>query len=175
MSQIRFYTKSAAYFEFSNFYEGAPFESDGVYWPTVEHYFQAIKFDNPEYRELIRSANTPNKAFILGSQKKRGGYAAHWTLNKQDARLLNDLIDQHAHVQIRADWDAHRITAMEKALLAKFSQNRTLRSVLLETGDVEIVEDSPRDWFWGCGKDGKGENMLGKLLMKVRSHLSGKN
>lgn len=37
---ICFYSRSGAYSEFSNF---APFgfEADGVFWPTMEHYFQA--------------------------------------------------------------------------------------------------------------------------------------
>lgn len=45
-----------------------------------------------------------------------------------------------------------------------------------ETGDKEagtednlLVEDSPRDWYWGVGKDGKGKNMLGILLTKLRA------
>lgn len=37
--------------------------------------------------------------------------------------------------------------------------------------DREIVEDSPIDSYWGCGADGLGKNMLGKLLMKLREEL----
>jgi hypothetical protein len=33
---------------------------------------------NAEYRELIQQADTPNKAFILAQQKKKGGYASKW-------------------------------------------------------------------------------------------------
>src|SRR5262245_34272403 len=65
---IRFYSKIAAYHELSNF---APFgfEADGVYWPTVEHDFQAQKFPgavSAAYREKIRAAKTPKEAKALG-------------------------------------------------------------------------------------------------------------
>lgn len=170
-SDIRFYEKKDPYYEFSNFYEKAPFTIDGKTWPTTEHYFQAAKFDNPEYVELIRTASTPNKAFILGGQKKKGGYAGKWPLNKKDTRTLNEVIDDYAHLKIRSDWDTVKLVEMEKALFAKFSQNAGLKKLLLGTGDAIIIEDSPRDSYWGIGKDGKGQNMLGKLLMKVRASL----
>jgi predicted NAD-dependent protein-ADP-ribosyltransferase YbiA (DUF1768 family) len=57
------------------------------------------------------------------------------------------------------------------ALLYKFTQHHELKQLLLETEDTEIIEDSPVDWYWGCGKDGSGKNMLGILLMKLRENL----
>jgi len=33
------------------------------------------------------------------------------------------------------------------------------------------MENSPTDYYWGCGKDGTGRNELGKILMKIRSKL----
>lgn len=35
-----------------------------------------------------------------------------------------------------------------------------------------IVEKSTNDYNWGCGKDGSGKNMLGRILMDVRELLS---
>ena len=43
--------------------------------------------------------------------------------------------------------------------------------MLIKTGDRKLVEHSPRDSYWGDGPDGKGLNMLGKLLMRVREWL----
>jgi hypothetical protein len=43
--------------------------------------------------------------------------------------------------------------------------------VLLGTGDEELVENAPGDYYWGCGADGSGRNMLGRILMEVRSGL----
>ena len=58
-----------------------------------------------------------------------------------------------------------------EALAHKFYAYSELRKLLLSTGDREIIEDSPLDSYWGCGKDGKGGNMLGKLLTRVRTEI----
>ncbi len=50
-------------------------------------------------------------------------------------------------------------------------QTFDLRAELLGTGDGELVENAPRDYYWGCGRDGSGRNMLGKILMEVRESL----
>ena len=128
-----------------------------------------MKFDgiSPEYLEIIRSANTPNKAFILGGQKKKYGFATKWTINPNDKRTLNEVIDAFP-IKIRADWDKVKLDIMRKALKAKFEAHLFLRKMLIETGDAILVEDSARDNFWGIGKDGKGNNYLGLLLMEYR-------
>ncbi len=36
-------------------------------WPTVEHYFNAMKFTNSQYQEKILRAPTPAKAKKLGA------------------------------------------------------------------------------------------------------------
>ena len=44
-----------------------------------------------------------------------------------------------------------------------------IRQILLDTLDAEIIEDSPVDYFWGCGIDRTGTNHLGRILMQVRA------
>ena len=61
---------------------------------------------------------------------------------------------------------------MRKAVLAKFKQNEEIKKILLSTGDEIIVENTTNDHYWGCGKDGSGKNMLGKILVEVREKLS---
>lgn len=174
MAQIKFYDPKNPYYEFSNFFE-APFVLDGQTWLTTEHYFQAAKFPNhPEYVEIIRKCSTPGKCFMLAQQKCKGGYAAKWMVDpaKGDRRVINQVIrDFKDTVAIRPDWDEIRLQVMKHCLLAKFTQNAKLKDLLLATGDAEIIEDSPRDSFWGIGKNGDGSNWLGRLLMEVRSEL----
>ena len=65
--------------------------------------------------------------------------------------------------------------------LAKFSSIKECRKALLQTGERELVEASPRDATWGIGFNAKtavrvsrdkwGQNLLGKVLMRVRSAL----
>ncbi|KIJ60140.1 hypothetical protein HYDPIDRAFT_32561 [Hydnomerulius pinastri MD-312] len=72
---------------------------------------------------------------------------------------------------VRPDWAQVHVEKMEIALKLKFTQHSNLKKLLLDTGDAELVEDSPRDWFWGIGADGTGSNELGKALMRLRHEL----
>ena len=79
----------------------------------------------------------------------------------------------------QSHWDSYKRNIVYFGNLLKFSQNSDLRQFLKETGDLIIVEASPWDNVWGCGTDledkdtydpekWKGENLLGKALMKAR-------
>lgn len=70
-------------------------------------------------------------------------------------------------LKLREDWDEVKVPYMLRALRAKFSQNPDLRLQLLATGNNTLHEDNPSDLYWGK----RGNDMLGKLLMKVRSEL----
>ena len=175
---ILFYEPKQPYYEFSNFYNHKLL-LDGYEWTCVEHYFQASKFYIPSseqhmnYFKIIQLADSPTKIFMLGRQQKKGGYAVKWVVNKKLMnRLVNDVIDENKNLEIRPDWNDVRIHIMETALKQKFIQNKQLLELLINTGSKIIVENSPRDNFWGIGKDGKGQNNLGKLLMKLRTQFS---
>lgn len=62
---------------------------------------------------------------------------------------------------------------MRKAVIAKFPQNEDIKEILLQTGNEKIIEATTDDYYWGCGTDGTGKNMLGKILMEVRQLLRG--
>lgn len=75
-------------------------------------------------------------------------------------------------IKLRADWESVKLSIMEELLRTKFS-NVILRNKLMDTGKAELVEGNYwHDNCWGsctCVKCGnKGENHLGKLLMKLR-------
>jgi ribA/ribD-fused uncharacterized protein len=141
---IYFYSKTTEYFELSNFSPHG-FQLDGVYWPTVEHYFQAQKFPaQPAYQEQIRRARSPKEAKALGRSRK---------------------------VALRPDWEEVRDDVMRRALRSKFLAHPELAALLLETGERALVENSPSDYYWGCGRTGTGQNRLGSLLMELRSVL----
>ena len=73
---------------------------------------------------------------------------------------------------LRLDWEQVKDSIMRKAVLAKFSQNEEIKKLLLSTGKEIIIEKTFNDYYWGCGKDGSGKNMLGIILMEVREKLS---
>lgn len=75
-------------------------------------------------------------------------------------------------VTLRPDWAEVRLGVMERLVRQKFRRPE-LRELLLATGEAELVEGNHwNDTFWGVCK-GKGENHLGRILMKVRAELAG--
>ena len=75
-------------------------------------------------------------------------------------------------VQLRSDWESVKVDIMYEICKAKFTQNPELTEKLLATGDEELIEGN--DWgdmIWGQ-VNGKGQNNLGKILMRIRSELA---
>lgn len=116
-------------------------------YATVEHYFQAMKARTTKDHDNIRLQQTPGMAKHAGRT-----------------------------VEIREDWDNVKIAIMHEALEAKFNIP-ILRQMLINTQHRTIVEGNKwHDNYWGdcycerC-KDIKGTNVLGLLLMTIRSKL----
>lgn len=179
---IKFYSPDQPYYEFSNFYgtknsKDYKLYIDGQYWPSTEHYYQANKFmgknatqDSIEYAQLIATADTPNKAYILAKQKLVGGYASKWNHSKKIQKTLNELIKlSHAKgIKMRSDWDQVKDEVMIRANQAKYQQNPKLKQLLISTGNSQLIEHTKRDKYWGDGGDGSGLNKLGQILMQIR-------
>jgi len=79
-------------------------------------------------------------------------------------------------------WSEYREGAMYNAIINKFRSNDKLKQQLLDTGDKILVEGTPMDPIWGVmikwdddrildEKNWKGQNLLGKVLMRVRNDL----
>ncbi len=155
-NKILFYSRDREKYGFmSNFYPST-IELDDQLWPDVEHYYIAMKNEDPEYRQQILNAATPGKAKRLGDSRP----------NASKKSLFNG-----GKYQLRQDWDKIKLEVMHRAILAKFTQNKELGRSLKATGDAELIEDSPTDYFWGAGADNTGQNWLGKILMQVRSEI----
>ena len=76
---------------------------------------------------------------------------------------------------LREDWNEVKDDIMRRAVLRKFESNADIREILLNTGNEELIEQTTDDYYWGCGTDGTGKNMLGKILMEVREQLRARN
>jgi len=73
-------------------------------------------------------------------------------------------------VILRPDWHEVRLPIMREILRSKFSDPK-LRSLLVSTGNKELIETNAwKDTFWGVYQ-GVGENHLGKLLMEIRREI----
>ncbi len=160
-NKILFFQRNREHFGFLSNFADAPFELNGQIWPTVEHYYQAQKSFNEQYRETVRSATTPGQA------KRQGDHYADKPNKYRKQSLFRDNADL-----LREDWsDDLKLATMERALREKFTQNADIGRKLVGTADADLIEDSTRDYFWGIGEDGSGANHLGRLLMKIRSEL----
>lgn len=143
MNTIKFYKVGDPYGEFSNF-SPYGFLLEGEYWPTSEHYFQAQKFENESLQEKIRLMDSPMKAAVEGRNRKN---------------------------ILRKDWEDIKDSVMYKAVYLKFSQNKEIATLLLSTGESELIEHTTNDDYWADGGDGHGKNKLGIILMSVREAL----
>jgi N-glycosidase YbiA len=142
---ILFYgTKEIPYGCFSNF-SAHPFTLDNQQWRTTEHYFQAMKF-HPHWEHItaIRNMPSPMQAAKAGRSRAR---------------------------PLREDWETVKADIMRRAVLAKFEQHPEIAKVLLETLEEELIENTTKDHYWGCGSSGTGKNMLGIILMETRTIL----
>lgn len=141
---IKFYRVSQEFGFFSNF-SAHPISLKCKLWPTSEHYFQAQKFVGSEFEEQVRLAASPKEAAAIGRDRS---------------------------LPLRKDWEEVKDNIMFEAVLAKFRQHDDLRAALLATGSALLIEHTEKDSYWGDGGDGSGKNMLGIILMRVRSVLS---
>ncbi len=141
-SYINFYERE--FYPLSNF-SAFKLRMAGITFDTAEAAYHWRKF--PSYRAI--------QVAIIGAD------SAH------DAFKLAEMWREHR----RADWDQVKVEFMLEILRLKVEQHEYVRRKLLETGDLELIECSWRDDFWGWGAKKDGKNMLGKLWMQVRGEL----
>ena len=104
-------------------------------------------------------------------------YQAQKTLDKEERLRISKYDPETAKQEgrkltLRDDWDNVKLKVMYEICMIKFTTYPDLKRRLLETGNEELVEGN--DWgdtYWGVC-DGKGENHLGKILMRIRSELT---
>ncbi len=122
-----------------------PVEIWGEIFSTAEHAYQASRIKTGPQRDAVRNASSPLDSWREGQKYK----------NDPDLQLEE------------FDKDA----VMEEIFRAKITQHPDIAEVLKESGTRELLKVHDTDYYWGTGKDGSGENIMGKLWMKLRSEL----
>lgn len=113
--------------------------------------YNGIMYDNAE--AAYQAQKQPEKAEMFkninGSKAKKDGAA----------------------LTLRPDWDLVKDQIMYEIVKEKFTRNIYLGARLISTGDIPIIEGNYwNDTYWGVCK-GKGQNKLGKIIMRVRDEL----
>jgi ribA/ribD-fused uncharacterized protein len=118
----------------------------GKLWQTSEHAYQAAHFFDTatELADTIHEARSAHDAFRLA---------------KANA------------VKAPENWEEIKEGIMLDICRHKLVQHEYVKEKLLQTGAATIVEDSPKDSYWGWGPDRKGRNALGKVWMQLRAEL----
>ena len=141
---VEFYKEFGELGYLANYSNHGFYDTRGIYYPTVEHYYQSHKFADEETINSILKAATPKEASNIGRDRK-------------NIRI------PHFHKK--------KIDVMHDGVYLKFSQNKDIRSKLIETRNQEIQEMSVKESFWGVGPNLDGENHIGKILMQVRDEV----
>lgn len=130
---------------FSNFSSFAV-KWKGRLWPTSEHAYQAAHFFKtaPKLAEKIYKSRSAHEAYKIA--KANAG-------------------------QSPKNWDEIKVKIMEEIVRCKLKQNPYVMHKLMQTGKRKIVEDSPKDDFWGWGERKNGRNELGKVWMRLRDEI----
>jgi len=144
---IGFYPRE--FYVFDNFSSFAV-DYKGRHYTTSEHAYQASKFweTAPKLAMQIATARSSHEAYQI----------AKGNADKQPA-----------------NWDDIKVGIMEEILREKVAQNPYVMKKLRQAKEIglDIIEDSPKDDFWGWGKNRDGRNELGKIWMKLRDELDG--
>jgi type I restriction enzyme S subunit len=147
-----FLKTTEAYGGLSNMAGGFPLRVNGIRIFSAEALYQACRFPHlPEIQRLILGEASPMTAKMRTRPYRK---------------------------ESRPDWDRVRVRIMRWCLRVKLAQNwKRFGDLLLETGDLPIVEESRKDDFWGAHPMDRqtlvGMNVLGRLLMELREELKG--
>jgi ribA/ribD-fused uncharacterized protein len=147
-NEINFYRASEKpYGAFSNLFR-REIEFEGERFPTSEHAYQAGKPRKTAVREWLMQAPSPS----LLAMAAHGLY--YW--------------------DVVPGWSKTKFDRMRRVLRAKFEQHADLKELLLSTQNARLVEsatvDNEVNRLWG-EVNGVGKNMLGVMLMDLRSEL----
>lgn len=128
-------------YRFLSNFYDCPVYYEGLLYPSSENAYQASKLDDPYQRHQFLDYPS-NVAKRVGNGIKAS--------------------DEHKRLKIEI---------MFLINFDKFHRNPELKEKLLKTGNLYLEETNVwKDDFWGV-YNGKGDNNLGKVLMKVRDAL----
>jgi ribA/ribD-fused uncharacterized protein len=118
-----------------------------------------------------------NKALLMDDKE-----TAKKILSTHDPKLIKKYGREVKNFDFEK-WDKNKYKIVLNGNYLKFSQNDKIKKILLDTGNNLIAEAASYDNIWGIGLNEhdalntpinkwSGQNLLGKVLMEVRSMLN---
>lgn len=139
-------------------------------WFLSDFTIDGVKFTSMEQYMMYSKAVCFNDKVI-----------AEQILNTQDVAHIKELgrgvLGYNENI-----WNGMRQIIIYEGLLAKFTQNDSIREQLKSTGNAILAECAVRDCIWGIGlamdnpkrldiRQWRGQNLLGYALMMVRNRV----
>ena len=129
-----------------------------------------------EYFFLSNFYAVPVKYRGLTYLNSEAAFQAQKCINPRDKIAFTNLNPSEAKrkgrsIQLVDGWEQVKVSIMTEIVQAKFEQNKDIAQKLIATGDAYLEEGNNwGDRTWGT-VNGQGTNLLGHILMKVRTHL----
>lgn len=131
----------------------APFELDGHKWNTVEHYCQAGKFKNTNKEFYLLFSLDSKSKMSLDADMAKAAASKNGKYQKEQLRPKDVKIDDEFYKGIHDK-------LLEDSLYAKFSQNKDMKEVLVNTKQAKLMLYKPG-----------AEPELSNMLMIVRNRM----
>lgn len=133
------------YFDFMHNNFQTPVYYEGILYPSVTHAYHAARSTDERTRRAI--------------------------LNSETFQILGNIA---IRIEDPPDWQEKKVKIMEQLLRDKFRRSKELQEKLRTTEHRELVmtyqEEKKNNLYWGVVK-GKGQNQLGRILMRIRDDL----
>ena len=133
------------YFDFMHNNFQTPVYYDGILYPSVTHAYHAARSSDEVTRRAI--------------------------LNSETFQILGNIA---IRIEDPLGWQEKKVKVMEQLIRDKFRRSKELQDKLRMTENRELVmtyqEEKKNNLYWGVVK-GKGQNQLGRILMKIRDDL----
>lgn len=173
---IEFNDDCKIYSEFSNYFicnKGFTFNiSDNIWVRTSQSAIETMRWlyegcsdNNAKFALIIANESDPIKATLMS----RLDYKIDSPWKEEIYNLACKCKEQE--ILQNTKYNEQYEEYMEKILKSKFSQDMRCKKILFSTNGYNLVYANKYDNIWGIGKDGKGQNKLGKLLVKLRNEI----
>jgi ribA/ribD-fused uncharacterized protein len=128
---------------------------------------------------LFRTSEALYQALRYTDDASEDGVLIQELIRQEKSPMAAKMVSKKYYGLTRDDWDFTRVKVMDWCLRAKLHAHwDKFGELLLATGSLPIVEESHKDRFWGAvplkGNNDvlEGENTLGYLLARLRSHVT---